>query len=63
LSSHVLSGVGSGVLLLGTSNIGCVVGDVAYNISGSVGSKFDWLHYFIFTSALFSHGLKGGAML
>jgi hypothetical protein len=55
---------------LGASNIGCVVGDVACGIScgigwrvgrsvgGSVGSEVDRLYYFVFTTSLFSHGLK-----
>jgi hypothetical protein len=56
---------------LGASSICCVVGDVAYGISGgigwrvgrdvgdSVGNRVDQLYYFVFTSSLFSHGLKG----
>jgi hypothetical protein len=32
---------------------------VGYSVSGSVGSGVDRLYYFVFTSSLFSHGLKG----
>jgi hypothetical protein len=31
---------------------------IGRGVGGSVGSKVDQLHYFIFTSSLFSHGLK-----
>jgi hypothetical protein len=70
LSSSILPCIGSNVLL-GSSSISYIVGDVAYDVSsgvgwrvgcgvsGSVGSKVDWLHYFVFTSSLFSYGLKG----
>jgi hypothetical protein len=67
LSCSVLPCIGSDVLL-GTSSVSCIVGDVACGVSGgvgcsvsdSVGSKVDRLHYFVFTSSLFSHGLNGG---
>jgi hypothetical protein len=70
MSSSVLPWIG-GDILLGASTISCVVGDVACSISGSVGwrvgrgvgssvgSGVDRLHYFVFTSSLFSHELKG----
>jgi hypothetical protein len=71
LSSCVLAHISSCVLLLATSGVGGIVLYVAEGItrgvgsrvgccvSGSFGSKVDRLHYFIFTSSLFSHGLKG----
>jgi hypothetical protein len=64
-----------GSVSLDVGSISCVVGDVAsgvgwsvcrsisyrvgWSISCSVGSGLDQLHYFIFTSSLFSHRLKG----
>jgi hypothetical protein len=69
LSSSILSWIG-GDIWLGANNIGCVVADVACGVSsavgwrvsrgvgGSVGSGVDRLYYFVFTSSLFSHGLK-----
>jgi hypothetical protein len=74
LSSYVLSSIGNDVLLLGANNIGCIVGVVACRISGSVGgrvgrgvggsigSAVDRLHYFVFTSSLLRHGLKGALL-
>jgi hypothetical protein len=66
LSSCIFSWVSDDVWL-GASGIGYVIGDVASVISDgigwrigrsigcSVGSRVDWLHYFVFTSSLFSH--------
>jgi hypothetical protein len=74
LSSCIRPWVWGGVSL-DVGSISCVVGDVAggvgwsvcrsiscrvgWSISCSVGSGIDRLHYFVFTSPLFSHRLKG----
>jgi hypothetical protein len=65
LSSSILSWIG-GDIWLGANNIGFVVADVAcgvssavgWRVSRGVGSGVDRLYYFVFTSSLFSHGLK-----
>jgi hypothetical protein len=60
---------------LGASGISCIVGDVACGVSGSIGwrvgrgiggsggSRVDRLYYFVFTSFLFNHGIKGTIVL
>jgi hypothetical protein len=74
LSSCVVSWVCGGVSL-NVGSVGCVAGDVAsgvgwsvcrgigcrvnWSISCSIGSGVERLHDFVFTSSLFSHGLKG----
>jgi hypothetical protein len=74
LSSCIVPGVW-GDVSLDVGSISYVVGDVAggigwsvywrisyrvgWSISCSVGSGVDRLHYFVFTSSLFSHWLKG----
>jgi hypothetical protein len=70
LGSRVLSLVGGDIWLC-TGSISCIVGDVACSISGGigwrigrsigcgVGSGINRLHYFVFTSFLFRHWLKG----
>jgi hypothetical protein len=74
LSSCILSWVCDDVSL-NVGSIGCVVGDIAcgidrdvcrgvdcrvsWSISCSIISGIDRLHYFIFTSSLFSYWLKG----
>jgi hypothetical protein len=56
---------------LNAGSVSCVVGDVTSGagwsvcrgigcrVSWSIGSGLDRLHDFVFTSSLFSHGLKG----
>jgi hypothetical protein len=74
LSSCIVSWVCDGVSL-NIGSVSCVVGDVTSgtgwsvcrgigcrvgcSISCSIGSGVDLLHNFVFTSSLFSHGLKG----
>jgi hypothetical protein len=70
LSSRVLAHISSCVLLLGSSGVGdivlCISRGITHGVGGcvggNIGSKVDRLHYFIFTSALFSHGLKGALL-
>jgi hypothetical protein len=73
-SSCVVSWIRSDVCL-NIGSIGCVVGDVTsgvglivcwgvshrigWSVSRSVGSRVDWLCYFIFTSSFFSNRVKG----
>jgi hypothetical protein len=56
LNSSILSRVAGNVLLLIASGIGGIVGD-------SVGSNIGWLHNFILSTSLFSHGLEGGIVV
>jgi hypothetical protein len=70
LGFSVLYWIGS-CIFLGVGNVSCIVGDVTCGVSGgvgwrvgcgissNVGSGVDLLHHFVFTSSLFSHGLKG----
>jgi hypothetical protein len=74
LSSYILSWVCDGVSL-DVGNVSCVVGDIAigvgrgifrgigcrvsWRISCNISSGIDRLHYFLFTSSLFSYWLKG----
>jgi hypothetical protein len=74
LSSCVLSWVWS-IISLDVGSVGCIVDGITSNISRSVcwsishrvgwsisckvSSGIDRLHYFVFTSSLFSHWLKG----
>jgi hypothetical protein len=66
LSSCIVSWVCDSVSL-NVGSVSCVVGDITDNvgssvcrgISCSIGSGVDRLHDFVFTSSLFSHGLKG----
>jgi ABC-type maltose transport system permease subunit len=69
-----VSWVWSGVPL-DVGSVGCVVDDIAsgvgrgvfrnishrvsWSISYNISSRIDRLHYFVFTSSLFSHWLKG----
>jgi hypothetical protein len=73
LSSCIVSWVWSDVSL-DVSSVGCIVNNISSNIgrsvcwsisrrvgwsiSCSIGSGIDWLHYFIFTSSLFTYWLK-----
>jgi hypothetical protein len=73
-SSCVVSWIRSDVCL-NIGSTGCVVGDVTsgvglivcwgvshrigWSVSRSVGSRVDWLCYFIFTSSFFSNRVKG----
>jgi hypothetical protein len=74
LSSCIVSWIWTGVPL-DVGSIGCVVGDIissvgwgvwwsisrriGWSVSCSIGSGVGRLHYFIFTSSLFSHRVKG----
>jgi hypothetical protein len=74
LSSCIMPGVW-GDVSLDVGSVSCVVGDVTggigwsvcrgfscrvgWSVSCSIGSGIDWLHYFVFSSSLFSHRLKG----
>jgi hypothetical protein len=56
LNSSILSRVAGNVLLLVASGIDDIVGD-------NVGSNIGWLHNFILSTSLFSHGLEGGIVV
>jgi hypothetical protein len=71
LSSRVLSCITGDVLLLGASSIGGVVDGIARSMTGDIGSwigrcvgnNVNWLHDFILTTSLFSHGQKGSVIV
>jgi hypothetical protein len=67
LSSHVLSCITCGVLLLGANSTGGVVGGITSSVGSwigyCIGNNVDWLHDFILTTSLFVHGLKGSIVV